>query len=452
MSPSDIVIRPHGSRSAARTSALWIAPTTATGAAITFEWITHYIDARIIDAGIDVPGIFDRGGPDDIRALLTTIAGAAITTLALVLSLTMIALTLAAAQLGPRLVQQVLRLRASRVTTGVFTGLFAYSLLVLDSVSDRASSEMLPRIARSSFLPHIGATVVLLLALGAVGCLVWFLTGVAGAVQLSNVVESVVADLRRAEETLPGAAVPAQGPATRPSPELDAGVSLRVARAGYVQLIRHEPLVAAAVHHGASIELFIRPGEFVTTGQEIGRIRPVAVGAAIGRSCERHIDIGPNRTLDQDLEFAVDQLVEVALRALSPALNDTFTALGCLDWLAEALCSMEGLEVERATWSDSGGTVRLVQRPRRLAGIIGRAYEKIRQSAAGNPAVMIGLLQSITRVAAVITDAGAHGELAQQADDAVVSALAQTPSPLDGADLRAAYDACCSALDRDGVL
>ena len=117
-------------------------------------------------------------------------------------------------------------------------------------------------------------------------------------------------------------------------------------------------------------------------------------------STRAHIT-GPHRTLDQDAVFAIDQLVEIAIRALSAAVNDTFTALTCIDWLADGLCTISERTLPDGAHRDRAGYVRLLEPGPSYPRMVNRAYDKIRQSGAGMPAVTIRLLESLGRVLAV---------------------------------------------------
>ena len=194
-----------------------------------------------------------------------------------------------------------------------------------------------------------------------------------------------------------------------------------------------------------------RAGDFVMAGDTIALIDgikgpPTEVHAELLHALEQHVDIGPHRTLDQDLEFAIDKLVEIALRALSPAINDTFTGLTCLDWLAASLRSLSTIPVDRSIHCDAAGRIRIVERPRHYAGLVTSAYAKIRQASADNPAITIRMLESIEKVAEVVTTDDARAALAEEADMVVASALATGYVPKDEIALRRRYERVCAHL------
>jgi uncharacterized membrane protein len=209
---------------------------------------------------------------------------------------------------------------------------------------------------------------------------------------------------------------------------------------GYLQFIRWNTLVGLAAEKGAVIRLHHRPGHFVVSGNPLATVWPAAAAESVSQALRRAHICGPNRTLAQDLTFAVDQLVEIAIRALSPAVNDTFTALTCIDWLGDSLCKITArwhpLQVHR----DSHGFVRVITAEVRYAGLVERAFEKIRQAGRGMPAVMIRQLEALAKIMAQTTGAGQRQLLLDQAAMIQRASVESIPEPSDVADVQHEYD------------
>lgn len=446
--PRTTTISPGQAVRARRGVALWIGPAVAVVGAIVLALVTRQIDQALGSRGRRLPALLDRGDAEDLRTLVGTVAGASISTLALVLSLTMVVLTIASTQFGPRLVRTFLRSRATKWTISAFTGLFVFSLLVLDSTSSVSGEG-------EAYVPSVGGSLVLVGALVAVGCLVWYVEDIASSIQLPSVVAAVVADMHAAVEEIRrdalvagsgahAAAFAQQWEEVRSSVESD-GAALVTGSSGYVQLIERDQIVRAATGANAVVEVLVRPGDFVVCGEMIARVYPGSALGALASVCAHHIDVGRHRTLDQDLQMAVDQVVEMALRALSPAINDTFTGLTCLDWLSDALVTLARTPLDLTRFGDESGSIRLVERPHSFAGIVHSAYEKIRQSGVDNPAVTIRLMESIARVARVIDDPDGRAALAEEADTCF-HVSAPTHAPYDRADLSDRYIEVCAIL------
>ncbi len=428
--------------------ALWIGPAFSVIGAIILAVVARIADESLGDGRHHLPALLDRGDAEDLRTLVGAVAGASISTLALVLSLTMVVISIASTQFGPRLVRTFLRSRATKATISSFTGLFVFSLLVLDSTSGVTSEG-------KEFVPSIGGSLVLVGAIAAVGCLVWYVQDVASSIQLPSVVASVVSDLHKAVDEIAGDSVSSGGHeridtmvqdwVAKRSDIADDAAELLAGTSGYVQLIEREPLIRVAAQANAIVEMLVRPGDFVVAGEAIARVSPAGALDQLAPVCAHRIDVGRHRTLDQDLQMAVDQVVEVALRALSPAINDTFTGLTCLDWLADALVTLARTPLHRTMFGDKAGNIRLVERPHSFAGIVHSAYEKIRQSGAENPAVTIRLMESIARVSKSVQDPDGRAALAEEAD-ACYFVSAPTHALYDRVDLTERYLAVCEIL------
>jgi len=214
---------------------------------------------------------------------------------------------------------------------------------------------------------------------------------------------------------------------------------------GYLQFVRHDTLVSIATRTGCVIRLSHRPGHFVIGGQPLAIVWPAHAAPAVSRELARAHATGPSRTLTQDIAFAVDQLVEIAIRALSPAVNDTFTALTCIDWLADSLCQIQQRWNPTRVHRDIHGYVRVITAHISYRRLVEHAFEKIRQAGRGMPAVMIRQLEGIGRIMEIVSEDERRVVLAEQAELILRSARESIAEPADRADVRAAYDAALSS-------
>jgi uncharacterized membrane protein len=180
--------------------------------------------------------------------------------------------------------------------------------------------------------------------------------------------------------------------------EADLGESIAARSSGFLQAVGYERLLAIATESDAVIRLLHRPGHFVVAGQPLARVSPPTAVGPVSRGLVRAHIVGPNRTLTQDPGFAIDQLVEVALRALSSAVNDTFTALNCIDWLGDCLCHAYAQELPSGIYCDSSGNVRVIEPIVTYERLLKGATDKIRQAGRGMPAVLIRQLENLLKV------------------------------------------------------
>jgi uncharacterized membrane protein len=188
------------------------------------------------------------------------------------------------------------------------------------------------------------------------------------------------------------------------------------------------------------IRLLHRPGHFLVVGEPLADVWPSAAAPAVARALGGAHATGSHRTLTQDLSFAVDQLVEIAIRALSPAVNDTFTALACIDWLGDGLCKIADRWQPTAVQRDRAGNVRVITITVGFRRLVERAHDKIRQASRAMPAVMIRQLDGLAKIAAYTTSEEQRQVLLEQAAMILRASEESVPEAADRADVRRHYD------------
>jgi uncharacterized membrane protein len=418
---------------------LWLIPAIASVAAVALFAVTLTIDEAAFHGELRLPSWVISGSPDAARQILSSLAGSLITVVGVVFSVVIVALTLASQQFGPRMLRTFIRDRGSQLTLGTFVATFFYAMLALISIG-------------SSFVPHLSVTVALVLTAIDLGVLIYFIHHIATAIQLPAVIASIAHELGRAidDETVPAPApgCPPDGtaPVNGPSVEvllarLDrSGRVVTAPTSGYLRLIRHATLVRIAAEYDAVIRLHYRPGHFLTKGHPMATVWPPEASVAVGRRLESVHITGPLRTLRQDIAFGIDQLVEIAIRALSPAVNDTFTAMTCIDWLGDSLCKIAVEWRPQSCHRDGLGIIRLITAPVSYERLVQRSFEKIRQAADGMPAVLIRQLDALSTIMAAAPPGRSQVLLDQAAMIARVSARS-VPEPADQADITARHQA-----------
>jgi uncharacterized membrane protein len=413
--------------------------------------ITYQLDSRVAAGDMRLPGWAIAGDSDAARQVLIGIAAAVITVAGVVFSITILALQLASQQFGPRMLRNFIRDRGTQISLGAFVATFVHSVLTLGSVAHRSSG----------FVPHISVTVALTLTLGDLGVLIYFIHHVAKSIQLTTVVSSIARDFR---STLGDLNEEAAGTRTQTTvgPEMDeirvrlqAGAPVPTRRSGFLQAVGHDRLVRIAASSDAVIRLLHRPGHFVVAGQPLAVVWPVFAAPDVSESLDREHIVGSNRTMTQDPGFAIDQLVEVAIRALSPAVNDTFTALNCIDWLGDCLCRAAGGPLPDGIYRDAEGAVRLVDRPITFERLVKGATDKIRQAGRGMPAVLIRQLENLHKVAFALGQEEDRDLILEHAGLILRASEESVSEPSDRRDVQMAYDELMAELRRDassGVL
>jgi uncharacterized membrane protein len=424
---------------------LWLIAAIESVAAAALFAVTLSIDEAAFHGGLRLPSWVISGSPDAARQILSSLAGAIITVVGVVFSIMIVTLILASQQFGPRMLRTFIRDRGAQVTLGTFVATFLYAMLTLISIG-------------STFVPHLSVTVALALTVIDLGVLIYFIHHIATAIQLPAVIASIAHELAGAIDAEaapapddgspagPGSALNGTAPVNGPAAEvllarLDRSGRVVVAQAsGYLRFVRHATLVRIAAEHDAVIRLHYRPGHFLTKGHPMATVWPPEAATAIGRRLESVHITGPLRTLSQDIAFGIDQLVEIAIRALSPAVNDTFTALTCIDWLGDSLSRIAVEWHPQYSHRDRLGEIRLITVPVSYERLVQRSFEKIRQAADGMPAVLIRQLDALATVMTVAAPDRGQVLLEQAAMIARVSERT-VPEPADQADITARYQA-----------
>jgi uncharacterized membrane protein len=232
--------------------------------------------------------------------------------------------------------------------------------------------------------------------------------------------------------------------------EEDSGV-VRAPSSGYLQYVSMSTLIDIATGSGAVIRLLHRPGHFVAEGQPLAQVWPAEAAPGVARALGGAHATGPHRTLTQDLSFAVDQLVEIAIRALSPAVNDTFTALACIDWLGDGLGKIAARWEPATVYRDGAGHLRVLTVKVSFDRLAERAHDKIRQSSRGMPAVMIRQLDALAKVMAHTISDEQRELLLGQAQMILRSCEESVPEPADRADVARRHEAVRAAAAAAGA-
>lgn len=402
----------------------WFVPTLFALASLPLAFGLIELDGRLAARG--APADFLYGGEaEGARSVLVMLAGSMIGTAGVVFSITIVALSLTSSQYGPRLLRNFLRDPGNQVVLGTFVATFLYCLLVLRSV---VSGRPVPALAVS------GAVI---LSVASLGVLIFFFHHVATSIQASAIVAAVARDLERAIDRFcadTDAIVRAAPDGSASLPGVAAEVTAPCS--GYVQAVDHESLLAVARACDGCVEAAHRAGDFAIADGPLARVAPAErFDDAARERVRRAFLVGPQATEEQDLEFSVRQLVEVALRALSPGINDPYTAVNCIDWLGNALARLGAAGMPGRALCDPDGTIRVLTDAPTFAGVLDAAFQQIRQAGAAHVAVSLRLLETCAAVAPHLRSAADLDTLGAQADQVLASALAAAPIDPDRAAL-----------------
>jgi len=374
-------------------SSLWALPLAIVCGACALAYAALHVDVG--SGGSSVWFLFS-GSATQAPQFLSSLVTAMITMATLAISITMVVLTLAAQQLGPRLIRSFMSDRRTQMTLGLFVATVVYLLLVLRSAYGKESA-----------VPNLAVTGGTVLVLVCVATLLLFVHHLAQSIVADNVIDRVGAqldgDIARLlpEET-------AEQPQA-PSDIDKRGAPVLLAHGGYVQAVDFQGIVNAAAKVDAVVALDIRAGQHAVPGRMAAHVAPKkAAQDGLCQAIQNAVLVGRQRTAVQDLEFSIRQLVEIALRALSPSINDPYTANAVVDRLTLSIAFVMTRGAAKSVWQDQDGKARLIAPVSTFDGITDAAFNQIRQQAL--PAVLIRMADNI-------------GKLLQQADTAHRAAL-----------------------------
>ena len=361
-------------------------------------------EERIPALGAWVPTILfpSRQDPQTSQLILSAIATSIMTVVSIVFAMLLMTLTLASTQFSPRILVSFVRDRATQWTLGVLLGTFSYCIAVLPA------AHSLP----VAFVPVLSVTVAMLLALVAVAWLIFFIHHISQAISVNHIVDRIARDTEQVIDGL--MPYPRSGfePTSHlPMPDGD-GAPILNQRSGYVRFIDTERLMELAKEWRIRIRVERGVGQFIPAGVPLvrvtreSRVSPLRAAELLGA-----FDIGPTRTLQQDVEFGVIQIVDIALRAISPAVNDPSTAISCIDQLSSILILWCGRMPMPTVLFDPPHVPR-VEIPRiGLEGMFNMAFDQIRHYAAADLAVNLRLLRAMGDIAATTQRSDVHAAL-----------------------------------------
>lgn len=365
-----------------------------------------------------------RNDPQMAQMVLSTVATSIMTVVGIVFAILLMTLTLASMQFSPRILANFVRDRVTQVTLGLFLGTFTYCLAALPAARN------LP----VPFAPVLTVAGAMVLALCCAGWLLYFMHHISMAISASHIVDQLAGETCAMVEAM----MPAQAPALQPAPPSPLGPALDIctSSSGYVRFVDVESLAALAIQHGLHLKLLRRVGDFALQELPLLRVQPVDAGATLRdldglrRQALDCIELGPTRTLQQDIEFGILQIVDIALKALSPAVNDPSTAIACVDQLSRVLVHALGRQPTPAQFVAADGVARVEITWPDLHRLLEAAFEQIRLYARADLAVSMRLLKALAALHLRATQPEDRALIAIHAER-VVSGCRGTMTPLE---------------------
>jgi uncharacterized membrane protein len=418
--------------------ALWVLPGISLIAALVLGALLSKVR---VGAGMPVQRLLFQGTADDARTLLIGITGTVITVIALVLGLTLVALQLSSTQYSPRVLRNFLRDRPNQVFLSVIVATFAYSAAGLYTVGVSAGR-------RTASYPQLAVTVAVVLLFVSLGALIFFLDHLAHSIQIDRLMAVIERATMQVIVDEARGAPDRSGDGQVPEPPARA-VAVHARKDGYVQTVHPELLVPLAERLQVIVRIIPLVGDYVVPGHPIAYAWRTSMAQQppdpqdLAGAVQHAVRVGVERTLQQDVRFGLRQLVDIALRALSPAVNDPYTGIQAIHRLTVLLCALATRPLGDYMVAGRDAVAGAVVHAPSFEDFVDLACGLIRRYGASEPTVTTALLRMLQDVQDLVTDPGRHQVLTKEARLVMSDAERATLQP---ADLRGVRDQAASLL------
>ncbi|WP_254073614.1 DUF2254 domain-containing protein [Cellulophaga sp. HaHaR_3_176] len=354
-----------------------------------------------IDQGIKIPKeglnqLFFVNSADSARSILTTISAAMIGVAGTVFSITLVALTLASSQFGPRLIRNFMYVRLNQIVLGSYVSTYLYCLFVLNAIKDNDGY---------TFIPKLSILLAIIAAFTNIILLIVFIHQIATSIQADKVISDISQIISTQVKTL----FPENmGDEFEDEKRVNADAIksrythtklIKSHKNGYFQYIDNESLLEEIQNIDGLLELYFKPGDHLVEGINIGKLYTNKdIDDEQYDDISDNFVIGNTKSSQQDLQFSIYQMVEIASRALSPGVNDPFTAITCIDNLTATMCRLAQANYPSNYRVDKNDVLRIITENLEFEDFLDASFNQIRQYSAGNTAVVIKLMDGLTTI------------------------------------------------------
>jgi uncharacterized membrane protein len=355
-----------------------------------------YIDSVVIFNQEGIINFIFIGGAESARSVLSTIAVAMLSVAGIVFSITLVVLSMASSQFGPRLLRNFMYDKLNQIVLGTYLSTFIYCLIVLRSVKSYTDME---------FIPNFSIVMSIILAIGNVILLILYIHHISVSIQADHIISEVNANLNNNIQKLFSDDLSEEHleanekyfnelKNTRSFSE-----SVKNKNNGYLEVIDKDNLISIAQDNDLVLFIKYRPGDFLVEDMELVKIYShQKIGDEVKEKIRKAFVLGKVRTPIQDPEFAINQMVEIAVRSLSAGINDPFTAITCIDNLTATLCYLTKIKFPSAYLFDDDGQLRIKVNPILFSGIINASFNQIRQFGKDSPSVIIRMMDALVTI------------------------------------------------------
>ncbi len=409
-------------------SSLWFLPSLIVASSAVLAVALVETDSNGSDRWLARWPLLFGAGAAGARGMLSTIAASMMSVVGVTFSMTLVALAMASSQYTSRILRNFMSSRLTQAVLGIFAGIFTYSLIVLRTI--RGGDE-------GAFVPSLAVFFGFVLAVGGVGVLIFFIHHVASSIQAASIIASVADETIEAIDRLfpkqlgRGPAEAADDPSTLPlNGRKWQAVPAR--KSGYIQSVDNAALLRLAHEQKTVVRMERGIGEFVVENTPLASLTLEAPpDSETTDELQAAFNLRRYRTVEQDAAFGIRQIVDVALKALSPGINDTTTAVTCVDYLTTILARLAPQQIP-ASHRYEDGELRVITVGPSFQTLLSEAFDQIRESARGNLAIMLRMLAALQTIASLTANPSRRKSLGDQVEWIAELAARTIESPHDG--------------------
>ncbi len=393
-------------------SSLWFLPSLIVAASVALAMALIELDLSVSDKLLAKwPRLFGAGA-EGARGMLSTIAGSMMSVVGVTFSMTLVALALASSQFSSRVLRTFMSSRATQGVLGIFAGIFTYCLIVLRTVRGPDEGE---------FVPSLAVFFGVVLAIGGVGLLIFFIHHIASSIQASNIIGAVAKETVEAIDRLfpermgHGAAEDDDDPASNLPPG-QKWRAISAKKSAYIQSVDNEVLLRIARENKTLVRMEHGVGEFVVEDTPlVSLVMDGTPDEKVTEALHSAFALSRYRTVHQDVGFGIRQIVDVALKALSPGINDTTTATTCVEYLTAILARLAVRRIP-SNYRHEEGKLRVIAVGPSFERLLAESFDEIQSSSNGNLTVMLRMLDGLQTVASLSAEQRHRRALGAQAD------------------------------------
>ncbi len=385
-------------------SSFWLVPSLMVAGSIALAMVLIEADLAGSDQWLsEWPRLFGVG-EEGARLILSTLAGSMMTIMGITFSMTLLALVMASSQYTSRILRNFMRSRVTQFTLGVFAGIFAYCLIVLRAIRGSGGVD--------EFVPSLAVFFAFVISLGGVGVLIYFIHHIASSIQASNIIASVAHETNasidrllpeKLTKSLDEDNVRNQG---LESLDKRSWYPVPAAMSGYIQRVNSDALLHLAEEVRTIVRMEHGVGAFIV--QDTALVSLALTYPPDQKTIDalnKAYSISRHRTVEQDPAFGIRQIVDIAIKALSPGVNDTSTAIICVDYLTSVMARLAGRQFPPLHHYE-GETLRVVAIVPSFEGLLAEAFDQIRGSAETNIAILAHMLGALHTIGSLTTKPG----------------------------------------------